>query len=221
MDKAGHPERRLRSFAVPIRIFRSARRTAGLRFRKFTHPYQDSRRKRRNHHRAEIRRRVGTRSDKEGEVIWRYRAEGSALGGIDGLAVDDRTPTFRLRHHASQPGNSAVNDDRGRGLSLRRLAPNARRPAARTANRGNAVIRASSFPDRMMARAYSTETAPSSGTTIPIANTPLSGCAAKGASMHSGLQHGRNVICELGYGDRNGRPGNVRPFGISEHFFKL
>jgi polyvinyl alcohol dehydrogenase (cytochrome) len=165
--------------------------------------------------------------DKEGEVIWQYRAgQGSALGGMEwGSAVDDQNAYF--------PNSDIMLPNPG-GLHAVKLTtgervwfappPAPKCPAPRGCNAAQTVavtvikgVVFSGSNDGVL-RAYSTN----DGSIIWDYDsnreyTTVNAVPAKGASMHSAgaTVVGGMLYVNSGYGDHNGRPGNVLlAFGI-------
>lgn len=159
--------------------------------------------------------------DKEGAVIWQYRAgEGSALGGMEwGSAVDDQNAYF--------PNSDILLPHPG-GLHAVRLTngervwyappPPAKCPTSRGCNAAQTaavtVIRGVVFSGSNdgVLRAYSTK----DGSIIWDYDsnreyTTVNGVPGKGASMHSAgaTVAGGMLYVNSGYGDHGGRPGNV------------
>ena len=159
--------------------------------------------------------------DKEGAVIWQYRAgQGSALGGMEwGSAVDDQNAYFPNSDivRAKPGGLHAVQLMTGERVWYAPPPPpkcetgrgcNAAQTAAITVIRG---VVFSGSNDGVL-RAYSTK----DGSIIWEYDTnrefkTLNGVPAKGASMHSGgpAIADSMLYVNSGYGDHGGRPGNV------------
>jgi len=159
--------------------------------------------------------------DKEGAVIWQYRAgQGTSLGGMEwGSAVDDQNAYFPNSDILlPNPGGlHAVQLTTGERVWYAQPPPpkcgsgrgcNAAQTAAVTVIQGvvfsgsnDGVLRAYSTKDGSIIWEYDTNRE------FPT----LNGVPARGASMHSA---GATVVNGMlyvnsGYGDHNGRPGNV------------
>ncbi len=159
--------------------------------------------------------------DKEGAVIWQYRAgEGSALGGLEwGSAVDGAKAYFPVSDIIKpKPGGLHAVDlatgervwytpppppkcGSGRGCNGAQTAAITVIPGVVFSGSNDGAIRAYSTKDGSIIWEYDTNRE----------FKTLNGVAGRGASMHSGgpAIAGGMLYVNSGYGDHGGRPGNV------------
>jgi polyvinyl alcohol dehydrogenase (cytochrome) len=165
--------------------------------------------------------------DKEGAVIWQYRAgQGSALGGMEwGSAVDGVNAYFPVSDIVMpKPGGlhavSLTTGERiwyaapqapkcspGRGCNAAQTAAITVIPGVVFSGSNDGGLRAYSTKDGSILWEYDTNRE----------FTTLNGVPARGASMHSGgpAVAGGMLYVGSGYGDHGGRPGNVLlAFGV-------
>jgi polyvinyl alcohol dehydrogenase (cytochrome) len=158
--------------------------------------------------------------DKEGAVIWQYRAgRGSALGGMEwGSAVDEHNAYFPVSDILlPNPGGlhavSLTTGERtwyvppakpvcfGRGCNAALTAALTVIDGVVFSGSNDGALRAHSTRDGSVIWEYDSNRE----------FTTLNGVPAKGASMHSGGATivGGMLYVNSGYGDHGGRPGNV------------